>query len=523
MPTLSFSFYVPNSVPHLQRIEIGSPSSDCYIELDFTEGHTNYLEGINPVQFANIIVDAINFSSTNATIIDARTNRNIVAVARNQLVEIEMQAGAECCGLPILIKDEYGLSTDWTPRGGLVSECEDFDPTLSEIDCTNPDYQYKHVFRFQFVDDGSVIYGNTGTDYRMVIDPTYAIIPCYSAPLSLYDTRLSPYVYANFDEFVNGWARTMNDVYWSVLYGGTVVHLGNGVIEVITDLPTWWTRFPVSDPESESYDPEKDICIDGLGLNCTYSNTVVNPNLEWVYIAQGCCIPVPETPPPDPVIDPETDQPPPILNDREYALRLFACCGINGAPGIRRLIAMDALFYRGVCLDADGVIDSVLYAGEYWAELCTNIWGMSLTVTQQLDEQGFRFENTLPVTINVMRQLHRNGIMHLLYRPLVVIIQDMNNRYWFLGEYFPVRARQNVSTTGALTSGSSQHKFTLVETNYHHPREINKAFIEGDAYRPPLNVASFVDCSTQYPQGDTYVNPLRNCFINPFANNFIND
>lgn len=501
MTTLQLQFVVPNSNPALTRIELG-----CGLELNFVSGHVFFIRGNSAQDTAQAIADAINFDSTALSIVNARNLYNLRATYSDRYVNIELDYDDACCGENFYLYDDENNAETWQPpRGAYVVECQAVPPGLDEIDCTQ--YRGKHVYRFKFVNPGGVLFGVGATDYRYVIDVIAGILspPCFLAPSYYY--LLSPSQYATEAEFFDGWASAMASYIWASAYGGTVTHLGTGIMEVVTDIETWNNYFAPNPPPP--------LCS-GLGVNCGYVGSITNPGFDIQEIVQGCCPIVPEVPPPDPEYDPPTD-PPIAFPGFCLSIPSFLCCAF-GAPGIQRVIAIDRKVYEGICLDADGKIIEIKTGLYAWTEFCFNFASARLTATEERDNNGYRYVHRLTMSADVMSQENRNALMHLANRPLMVIIEDKNNRYWMLGEDYPARVRAHKSDTAG-----TNHTYEITDTSRKHIREVLKEYVEGDgAYYPGIIIGE-ITCDDLTPEGDVPLDPLRPCFLFDKKDLFLNN
>ena len=101
-----------------------------------------------------------------------------------------------------------------------------------------------------------------------------------------------------------------------------------------------------------------------------------------------------------------------------------------------------------------------------------------------------------------------------MQRGLLVIVKDMNERYWFLGEDAPMRTFQEKSSTGGDSTGYS---FSMQGVQGCIAREIYPSVIEG------LNINDFNQCADYVGQalGTYTLWQLRNCILWDLRNNFL--
>lgn len=513
MVRASFTFAVPNTAPRLSRIQVGDPDS-CGFDLFFECGGlgSGSVGGVNAQDTALVIADAINASCSDPSLVDARANRNIVATVYDKYVTLEFDLDAECCGTDYVLYDDSNQTAIWQPLGAGQIECQDFPPELAEIDCT----QYppnQHIFRFAFKNLGTV-FGASGTDWRYTLDhvdaPTGGDPPDCTAGGSGYYVQLSTKFYPTEEEFYDGWAQFLTYISWLPNYGGSVTHLGNGVMEVVTDIATWTEKKPLLD-----------ICA-GLIVQCRYDGVISDPSLEVVEITQGCCIEEPETPPPSPDIEEPPIVTPPTTDPKAYDYLNLDCCPPTQAGGIVRVIVLDRDLYQNICLDALGQIESIVTASNTWLELCLPKWVSALSITEERSDNGLRFIHVVDSATFPVSQTARNAFLRLGQRPMVAILEDAGGTHWFMGEYNPVRLRNIKGTTGTHNGGGNGYTFQLLETSRYHLRKINQSFID------TINVTGVENCGDPVPEFAVNIYPKRNCFIGgngvdfDFRNNFIN-
>lgn len=505
---------VPLSNPTASFIQIGDPDS-CGFELNLATcgGLFNYIQGVNAQDTASRIAIALNGGCTDPTLVDARTNRRLVATVFDRTITITFDIDEACCGDPVYVYDDHFSTVQWDQtRDTFVVECQSFPPGLDEIDCS----QYPpntHIFRFRFINNG-VVFGAGGTDYRYAIDPIGSPGEppnCQFSIGAFYYLGLSVKSYATENEFYDGWAQTITDVRWLPFYNGSVTHLGNGVMEVVTSIDAWTDRLPAID-----------LC-DGLQLACIYVGSITNIGLDYETIVQGCCIPSPEVPPDSPVIEEPTTIPPPATDVRAYDYDTFICCPGLVPGGVVGCYLTDRDFYSNVCTDADDIIQTIVNSADTWYELCINKYVSELTLEEQRDSNGVRFVHTLNSAVSFVSQENRNAFLHLSQRPLIAILKDGYGQYWFMGETTPVRLREIKGTTGQQTSGGNGYTFKLIDTNRWHLKRVSSVFVEGDELTPGINITGSTVCADQDPEGNVNVFPLRNCYIFDFNGNFLND
>lgn len=173
------------------------------------------------------------------------------------------------------------------------------EPTITYKTCK--DYPVgTHIYRFQFVNNEDIVWGLGAVDYRFILDPTTSTESgCRDS--SFYATiepGLSIKQYSNFEDFCTGWAAT-SDLFWVNNYGGHCTHLGNGVMEIETNISAWNIRLP-------------DVCTVGIKAQCVIvveeqeGLSDIRPN--FTDIISFCCTELSKPPDPCPP-EPKPDEP----------------------------------------------------------------------------------------------------------------------------------------------------------------------------------------------------------------------
>jgi hypothetical protein len=500
----SFTIAVPIISTFIKTIKFGLDASCLNIDLRDIE-NPNGATGANANAQAQHLADLLNFLSTNVSVVFLRNNNNLNATVLNNVVTVNLLIDDACC-------DEQG----WiTPNGdeepvegkpfnfaGAVSDmaCSPVIPPSAE-DCGNYPPN-SHVFRFRFINDLGLVFGALGDDYRPVINPLSTITGCLEGSPFQYNPSLSTQNYSDLISFCNGWCANLQGYYWAPLYNGTATHLGGGVIEIVTSIQAWADK---SLP---------DICSVGLGVQCTYVGTPVSGGLTTEIIEQYCCVPDPPSPPVPPIINPPKNIDETIVTDESCEFyTLFDCCQY-GRGGVKRVIFQDRANFQGVCLDLFGIITAINTTSPVWFEPCLND-NTSLTIEMESNEKGIRFNHTLNCGVNVMTHFNRLGMMELLYKKLLVIIVDYNDRAWLLGEDYPVKIRAMSSNTGGE---SSNHFFDFINESRRHARGIEKELVDNLLINQPVDCGDYIGV----PLGTYTLNELKDCFLFDMKDNYLN-
>lgn len=495
------------TIPNGTNPDIIGLDSLCWgsIDLQITTGLGLVgVNGVNANDTATNLALRINTSLSDATLISLRTYNSLVATVVNNVVTVEFFAEPICCDYDVFLIPQEGKGGN--PFINAVTQIICFDPEdLPDVDCDNYE-DGTHVFRFQFVPQVGFIFGAGGTDYRYIVDPANLVVPaCLQGTPFQYNASLSTLNYPNSQAFYDGWAANLQGYYWAPLYAGTVTHLGQGVIEITTNIDIF------------NAVTGSDICNIGLDVQCTYVDTITSPGFTIIPISQTCCF---ATHPP-PYIDPVITPPPTIPFEVDiqaacYQFAGFDCC-LLGAGGIDKIYIANWEFYKntnpnivtippiGITTDLLGKVTSINLLDNKWYELCVK---GSLNIEK--DNSGW--QHTLELTVTVMTYINRIMLLQLVQRGLIVIVKDMNGRYWFLGEDAPMRTFNESSSTGGDSSG---YAFSMQGVQGCIAREIYPSVIEG------LNINDFNQCADYVGQalGTYTLWQLRNCILWDLRNN----
>lgn len=505
MRLMRFFITIPNGV----TVPIRRLSSTCFGDALFIDIFDDGVFGANANEIASNFAARFNNggASNDLVLIDLVLSHSAVATSNNNVVMIEFFADDVCCEHEVFISDDIEPGAGNPIFTGAVSniQCDEYEYT--PINCIN--YPPRtHIFRFQLEALPGMVFGTFGTDYRYVIDLATGIVPCISASPFQFDSRLSTKNRNSFLEWCNMWAQVLNDYYWAPWYAGSVVHLGGGFFEVTTSIDLINQR------------TGGDICMDGLGIQCTYIAPIINPGIFDTVFGNFCCIPQP----PPPYVDPEFE---PVfvpkyeqnLSQLCYNAPDFDCC-LYGAGGIDKIYITDWSYYWdnpydniapitpiGIETDLAGKITSLTLIENKWLEICCEA---GLTVTQNNNA----YNHVLECTKAVMSAGNRLMIEYLRTSRLLIIVKDMNGRYWFLGENAPMRTFEINCTTGG---DDSLNSFTISGTQFCICREIYQSVID------TLNLTNSNNCDNYIgvPMSPLSLWEVRNCFLYDLRNNFL--
>ena len=105
----------------------------------------------------------------------------------------------------------------------------------------------------------------------------------------------------------------------------------------------------------------------------------------------------------------------------------------------------------------------------------------SMTSTAASDEAigNFSVTTELALQFSKMETSKRLEIMAMCLEDVVVIVNDFNGRYWYLGYDFPVTASAATGQTGTNFGDFGGYNVTLTDNSKEFPYEIPATVIEG--------------------------------------------
>lgn len=103
----------------------------------------------------------------------------------------------------------------------------------------------------------------------------------------------------------------------------------------------------------------------------------------------------------------------------------------------------------------------------------------SMTSTASSDEAigNFSVTTELGLQFSKMETSKRLEIMALCLEDVVVIAQDFNGRYWYLGFDFPVSATAATGVTGTAATDLNGYTITLSDTSAEFPFEVPSSIV----------------------------------------------
>ena len=115
----------------------------------------------------------------------------------------------------------------------------------------------------------------------------------------------------------------------------------------------------------------------------------------------------------------------------------------------------------------------------------------ALTSTLQTSETaGNYFQNELTLQFMKMETHKRLQIMALLMNECVVIVKDVNGKYWFLGYDNPVEASAGTAQTGTAAGDLNGYDVTLTDQSVALPYEVDIAIGAWDAILDPAPISA---------------------------------
>ena len=105
----------------------------------------------------------------------------------------------------------------------------------------------------------------------------------------------------------------------------------------------------------------------------------------------------------------------------------------------------------------------------------------NMTSTASSDEAigNFSVTTELALQFSKMETSKRLEIMAMCLEDVVVIVNDFNGHYWYLGYDFPVSATAATAQTGTAATDLNGYNVTLSDTSAEFPFEVPADIIEG--------------------------------------------
>lgn len=111
---------------------------------------------------------------------------------------------------------------------------------------------------------------------------------------------------------------------------------------------------------------------------------------------------------------------------------------------------------------------------------------MTSTAASDVAIGNFSVTTELSLQFSKMETSKRLEIMALCLEDVIVIVQDFNGKYWYLGYDFPVSATAATGVTGTAASDLNGYTVTLTDTSAEFPYEIPADIIDGLIQAAPL-------------------------------------
>lgn len=154
-------------------------------------------------------------------------------------------------------------------------------------------------------------------------------------------------------------------------------------------------------------------------------------------------------------------------------------CEVN-AGGIKRVLIASYADVLGVT-ETDGVITAVtLDTGKYFAEYYVRKGVASYTGTPQFNDDGDYTgeDGVLSLVFGRMTTAKRIEVDALSKQDLVVVFQDANGLWWYLGKDYPVTRNGGDTTTGTAQTDRNGYGIDLHSNDNGAPFEVDEDVIE---------------------------------------------
>lgn len=142
---------------------------------------------------------------------------------------------------------------------------------------------------------------------------------------------------------------------------------------------------------------------------------------------------------------------------------------------------VDIEFNKDAVSDVDASIKNiVLSEGGQFKTYRFRKGTANMTSTAASDEAigNFSVTTELALQFSKMETTKRLEIMAMCLEDVVVIVNDFNGRYWYLGYDFPVTATSATAQTGTAATDLNGYNVTLSDTSAEFPFEVPADMIE---------------------------------------------
>lgn len=469
------------------------------------EDYPNGVTGVDANDKAQNLADHMNFLSLSPSVVSLRDNNNLLANVSGNIVTVNLLIDDTCCGKEgsMTNLDEGELSQYPPQFVGAVTpiQCEQL-VDIPDMNCANyPPNSF--IYRFQFINDSGTTFGQYSTSWFYFIEVNITGTPICRA-VGQYEIipGLATTAYNSYAEFLEGWPVQLS-TYWGPVYNGYATHLGNGIMEVVTDIQLWNDR------------TGSDICSVGMEVNCGYYGEVITPGLSTYFVDELCCAGIPP-PPPDATIDKPviTELPKYLLPAECFFVQDFACVHTNVVL-IEKLYYLPFSCYMSSYWDNDDVITQLNTTTSQWRTYSLNK-GTTLEVTNEHTSKGIRWLHSVTGGYEQMNYIHRRVMLQMLHQRLLVVIKDYNGIYWLLGEQEGMRFQELASVNTAEYNGNN---WKLTCNSRYYAKTIAKSLGENIETQAEyaLNCASLVGV----PLAGYTLFELSDCFLFDMRNNFL--
>lgn len=148
--------------------------------------------------------------------------------------------------------------------------------------------------------------------------------------------------------------------------------------------------------------------------------------------------------------------------------------------GVKRVVIANYSDVSGKTLTDDKVSAITLAEGAKFKEYAIRTGSASLTKTATLDNaNGVSYVTSdLALQFNRMDTTKRTEIAALYANELVVLVQDNNNVWWYLGYDRPVVASAGDGATGQAMSDANKYGITLQANDNGLPYEVDATIVD---------------------------------------------
>lgn len=132
--------------------------------------------------------------------------------------------------------------------------------------------------------------------------------------------------------------------------------------------------------------------------------------------------------------------------------------------------------------EASGIVTTITKASGkvfYKYELVKNTGSLTETITASVENGTVYYAQELSIVLNKLQANTRNEILLLAKNNLVAVVQDANDKYWYLGRVQGLDITSGTSATGTAQGDRSGYTLTFTGGEKELAPEVTSSIISG--------------------------------------------